>query len=162
MYHSFISGVADGADTAVVRPVDWNADHVDKNIKYVQLTVFAPDADCTTGDGKAFLYIPPIVNGYYLSSVFGAHAVAGTSDGPFEAQLWNMADSLDMLVQPISIELGELYTSDATTSLTISSDADSLATGDIIRVDIDTLTLGVAPKGFILSLGFTPNAATTD
>ena len=141
--------------------MDWNADHVDKDIKYVQLTVFAPDADCTTGDGKAYLYCPNTVDGYYLSSVWGAVGTAGTSDGPLEAQLWNVSDSLDILIQPISIELGELYTSDATTQLSINTDADTIAAGDIIRVDIDTLTAGVVAKGFILSLGFTPLAATT-
>lgn len=160
-FHSYISGIADGADSTVVRPTDWNAAHVDKTVKYVELVVDPAPVDCTTGDGRFFFHVPPILDLHYLTYVFAMHGTAGQTAGPFEGQLWNMADSVDMLVQPISIDAGELYSSDATTVATISSDADTLIAGDIIRVDVDVLPT-TAPKGYTITLGFTPNEATTD
>ncbi len=46
--HSFVSGVADGADATLVRPLDWNADHV---LPYdtIGITVDGGGSVCTTG-----------------------------------------------------------------------------------------------------------------
>lgn len=40
--HAFVSAVADGADTTLVRPGDWNADHVTPSILLAQGTITDP------------------------------------------------------------------------------------------------------------------------
>jgi hypothetical protein len=43
--HAFVSGIADGADTTLVRPVDWNATHIG-------LTIVRKTADETVNNSK--------------------------------------------------------------------------------------------------------------
>jgi hypothetical protein len=124
----------------------------------VELEVFAPATNVATGDGAAYVYLPAKVNGWDLSAVFIGHITAGTGTGTTTVQIRNHTDSQDMLSTRVTIDPTE------TTSLTaaaavVDATHDDVATGDLIRIDVDAIPNGTAPKGLYVVMTFIPPAS---
>jgi O-glycosyl hydrolase len=104
-----------------------------------------------TGDGKMHVTIPAELNGMNLVAV-GAHVYTVSSSGTPEVQIHNLTDSADMLTTTLTIDASENDSKDATTSAVIDTDHDDVATGDVLRIDVDTA--GTGTKGLEVRMSF--------
>lgn len=118
---------------------------------FVTLRAYEPGTSLATGNGKDYWTVPPELNGWDLVSVFGAVYTASSSGTP-EFQIHNLTDTQDMLSTSLTIDANELNSSTAATPAEINTSYDDVATGDIIRLDVDTA--GTGTTGGDVILGF--------
>ena len=119
----------------------------------VQVLVSDPNGSAlTTGDGKAWFMIPAKLNGWNLTA---AHAGVTTvsSSGLPTIQIHNATDGQDMLSTRITIDVSEFTSYTALNAPVINTSFDDVATGDRIRIDVDTA--GTGTKGLLVALTFT-------
>ena len=121
-------------------------------IRYVEIPVFAPTTDVATGDGKAYFHIPPGLNGMNLVYAHGFVVTAGTTNST-TIQIYNLTQTADMFTALIEIETGETGSNTSDPGVTIDTNNDDVATNDVIRIDVDTISTTPA-KGLVISLGF--------
>lgn len=121
-------------------------------IRYMQVVAFDYTTDCATGDGKAYLVIPPALNGMNLVSVHGRAITAGTT-GTMDVQIRNVTDTQDMLSTKLTWDSTEAGTDSAATPAVINASYDDVATNDLLAVDVDAVQT-TAAKGMIITLGF--------
>ena len=99
-------------------------------------------------NGVGYIVIPAECNGMNLISARADVITAGTTNAS-TFDIYNVTDSHSMLSSAISIASG------ATSGTgTVDTAHDDVATGDIIRIDCDSIASGTAPKGLIISLAF--------
>ncbi len=98
-------------------------------------------------DGVGYIVIPPECNGMNLISARADVITAGkTNASTFD--IYNVTDSTSMLSSAISIASGA-----KSGTGTVDTAHDDVATGDVIRIDCDTLST-TKPKGLIVTLAF--------
>lgn len=121
---------------------------------YIPVEVFAPTTNTATGDGKAYVAIPANLNGARLTAVQGNVVTAGTT-GTTDIQLARVRSGTpaDILTTKLTIDSGETG-SDTATAYAISTTNNEMATGDVIRVDVDAVA-GTPAIGLNLTLEFT-------
>jgi hypothetical protein len=118
----------------------------------ITLLVTDPNgAVIATGDGAAYYRIPSILNGRNLVGVAAA-LTAASSSGAVNVQIRNATQAADMLSTALTIDASETDSSSAATPAVIDGVNDDVATGDMIRVDIDGA--GTNAKGLIVELRF--------
>ena len=120
----------------------------------VQLMVFDDSQDVATGNGAGDLFfrVPSTMNGMNLVAVAACVQTAGTT-GTTDIQIHNVTDTADMLSTVITIDSGETDSATAATAAVIDGTADDVATGDILRIDVDAVST-TAPKGLLVELQF--------
>lgn len=121
-------------------------------VEVVQILVTDPAGSAiTTGDGKAYFMIPSKLTGWNL---IRAHAAVTTvsSSGTPTIQVHNVTQAADMLSTRITIDANENTSHTAATAPVIDTGNDDVATGDLIRVDVDVA--GTGAKGLIVTLSF--------
>jgi hypothetical protein len=118
----------------------------------MQVALFAPGTDAATGDGKAYIHIPPKLNGWNLVYVHALNVTAGTT-GTQDIQIANVTDVVDMLSTKITIDSTEKGSDTAATAPVIDTTKDDVATNDILRIDVDAVQT-TKGKGTIVTLGF--------
>ena len=131
-------------------------------LKQIQVAVVAPGTDIAEGDGKAYVAIPPSLNGMDLVDVQTEVVTAG--DGStIDVDLQRVrksgsgwASAVDMLSTNCTIEDGEVSSSTHSgTEFAINASNDDVATSDLIRIDVDgnggDTTVA---KGLIVTMGF--------
>ena len=121
-------------------------------IRYVQCIVFDFTTDVATGDGKFYFHIPAGLNGMNLVEAHGAVVTAGTTNST-TVQIYNLTQTADMLTALIEIESAETGSDTSAPGVTIDTANDDVATNDILRIDVDTISDTTA-KGLIITLGF--------
>jgi hypothetical protein len=121
-------------------------------IRYLSVVAFDYATDCATGDGKAYVVIPPAFNGMNLVSVHGRAITAGTT-GTMDVQIRNVTQAADMLTTKLTWDSTEAGTDTAATPAVIDGNNDDVATNDLIAIDVDAVQT-TAAKGMILTLGF--------
>jgi hypothetical protein len=105
--------------------------------RLIVLFPFAPTADVATGDGKAYFRVPTMLNGGVITAVHAMVNTAGTTgDTTIQIARVRSGTPADVLSTPMAINSGETG-SDTGTAGTINTSNDDLATGDILRVDVD-------------------------
>lgn len=120
--------------------------------RIAEILVTDPNGDAiTTGDGKAYLFIPAALNGYELVSASACVTTASSSGLPSVA-VYNVTDSQDILSVNITIDSGEKTSYTAETASSVNSSYKTVATGDEIRIDIDGA--GTGAKGLTVILVF--------
>jgi len=103
--------------------------------------------ELAVADGVGYIEIPPECNGMNLISARARVGTAGTTNAS-TFDVYNVTDSHSMLSSAISID------SAATSGTgTVDTSYDDVATGDVIRIDCDTLST-TKPHGLIISLAF--------
>lgn len=135
--------VNDGADTITIT-----------NTRPRVATIYVTDPNgsaLTTGDGKAYFRVPAALNGCNLTGVAGAVTTSSSSGIP-TVQVANVTDAVDMLSTKLTIDQGETDSSTAAAAAVIDTAHDDVATGDMLRIDIDVA--GTGAKGLIVQLTF--------
>ena len=98
-------------------------------------------------DGVGYIEIPAECNGMNLISARARVGTAGTTNAS-TFDIYNVTDSTSMLSSAISIASGA-----KSGTGTVDTAHDDVATGDLIRIDVDTLST-TKPKGLIVTLAF--------
>jgi hypothetical protein len=127
--------------------------------KVASVYVIEAGTAVTTGDGKAYLRINSDLNGMDLVSASIA-VITTSSSGLPTVQLARGRQSsatsahsfVDMLSTKVTIDATEYDSKDATTPAVIDTANDDVATGDLIRIDVDVAGTGTA--GLILTMAF--------
>lgn len=117
----------------------------------VTLEVVAPATALTTGDGKAYWVVPEEMDGMNLVRAH-AHVFTASSSGTPTVQVHNLTQTADMLSTEITIDENELDSKDATTPPVIDAANDDVATGDVLRIDVDVA--GTSTAGLHVRLEF--------
>jgi hypothetical protein len=121
--------------------------------RMMQVVVTDPNgADLATGDGQAYVTIPAELNGANLVAAHASLTTAGS--GTTTVQVRNVTQNADMLSTPITVDAGETSSYTAATQPVIDGGNDDVATGNIVRVDVDTA--GAGAKGLTVLLTFRP------
>lgn len=116
--------------------------------KVVSIQVFDGATDVATGDGKAYITIPAALNGMNLVRAQATVVTAGTTNAT-TVMVHNKTDAADMLSGAISIaSAGTVGTVG-----TVNTSADDVATNDVLRIDVDSVST-TAPKGLMVVLEF--------
>ena len=121
-------------------------------VKSVGLPVFASGVDVATGDGAFYFEVPAALDGMDLVSARARVLTAGTT-GTTDIQIHNVTDAVDMLSTKMTIDSGETTTATAATPAVIDTSNDDVATGDLIRIDIDAVST-TEPQGLLVTLEF--------
>lgn len=124
----------------------------------VEMMPFGAAENVAIGDGAGGIFwrAPAAANGYTLDAVAAAHVTAGTGAGSdtTDIQIHNVTQAADMLSTKLTIDEDETDSLSAATAAIIDTAEDDLATGDLLRIDIDAVVSGTAPKGLIVSMTF--------
>jgi hypothetical protein len=123
-------------------------------IKTHTITLLVSDpngAAISTGDGKAYWPVPSQLNGCDLVAVAAGLTTVSSSGLP-TVQIANVTQAADMLTTKLSIDANELHSKDATTAAVIDTANDDVATGDLLRIDVDVA--GTGAKGLMVELQF--------
>ena len=116
--------------------------------KSLSVQLFDGTTDVTTGDGKAYITIPESLNGMNLVRAQATVVTAGTTNAT-TVMIHNKTDAADMLSGAISIaSAGTVGTVG-----TVNGSADDVATNDVLRIDVDSVST-TAPKGLMVVLEF--------
>ena len=108
--------------------------------------------NCATGDGKAYIHIPPDLNGLDLVYCHAEVVTAGTT-GTMDIQIRNVTQSVDMLSTKLTIDSGETGSDTAETAYAINASNDLVSTNDVIALDFDAIHSTPA-QGCLVTLGF--------
>lgn len=120
--------------------------------KSVQVVAFDYTTALAIGDGAAYFRVPSALNGMNLVAVAARVITAGTT-GTTDIQIANVTQAADMLTTKITIDSTETDSSTAATPAVIDTNNDDVATGDLIRIDVDAVST-TKPKGLIVTLEF--------
>jgi hypothetical protein len=104
-----------------------------------------------TGDGQRYVAVDDDLNGKNLIDA-DACLTTPSSSAAVQVQIHNVTQAADMLTTKISIDANESCSYTAATPPVIDTGNDDVATGDILRVDIDAS--GTGAKGLIVMLTF--------
>lgn len=116
--------------------------------KSVSIQVFDGATDVATGDGKAYITIPEALNGMNLIRAQATVVTAGTTNAT-TVMVHNKTDAADMLSGVISIASGGTVG----TVGTINGSTDDVATNDVLRIDVDSVST-TPPQGLQVVLEF--------
>lgn len=133
----------------VITPDDLAASYAGTVI--VVLQVFPAATNVATGDGKLYYHVPAALDGMDIVSVHALNSVAGVT-GQCDVQIANITGSGDVLSTVLSIDTGEVGSDTGATPGVIDATEDDLATNDILRIDVDAIHSGTAPKGLTVTL----------
>ncbi len=118
----------------------------------VQMVVFDFTANVAAGAGKFYIHIDSKLNHMNLVRTHAEVIIAGIG-GATEIQIANVTDSVDILSTKLTIDSGETGSDTADAAAVINTANDDVATNDVLRVDVDTVST-TPPKGLIVTLSF--------
>lgn len=117
--------------------------------KSVGIQVTDGSGAIATGDGQGYFRIPSSLNGMDLVGVAVSLTAPSTSGTPTvmiargrQAAAGTAHAFVDMLSTAVTIDANEYDSKDATTAAVINTSNDDVATGDLIRVDVDGVGSG--------------------
>ena len=116
--------------------------------RVIGIIVIDSTTDLSVADGKAYVPVPVALNGMNLIRAQAIVNTAGTTNAT-TMDIYNVTDSVDMLSGAISIASTETVG----TVGTIDTSNDDVATNDVLRVDVTSMST-TAPKGLLIILEF--------
>jgi hypothetical protein len=118
----------------------------------ITLLVSDPNGSAlTVGDGKAYWRVPSALNGMNLVSVAAALTTVSSVGIP-TVQIANVTDAVDMLSTKLTVDATETDSSTAAAAAVIDATKDDVATGDMLRIDVDVA--GTGAKGLMVEMQF--------
>jgi hypothetical protein len=146
------------SDATAQIQADWNQTNIsaldyikNKPPRVYVIKVISDTTVLTTGDGKMKFPIPLELNGMKLVKAEAAITTVSSS-GITTIAVYNYTDSVDMLSTLITIDVGEFTSYTALVPPVIDPTHDTVATGDILGIDVDISGTGV--KGLTIILTF--------
>ena len=123
--------------------------------RVVQLVVVDFTADVAVATtGKFWFVVPSTLHGMELVEVSMNVITAGVT-GNTDVMIYNLTDTADMLSAAMRIENGETSTSSSLQPGSINTNTTKdVVLNDVLRIDIDTIQTGTAPKGLIVTMIF--------
>jgi hypothetical protein len=106
----------------------------------------------SVADGLAYFVVPPEMDGMNLTRAEAALVGVVSSSGTPTVQIANVTDAVDMLSTKITIDATERTSYTAAVPSVVNTATDDVATGDILRVDVDVA--GTGAKGLVVILTF--------
>lgn len=116
------------------------------------LELFLPTIEWTAGNGLTYIPVPLMLNGKNLQYIYVDGIVVASTSGTPTVQVHNLTDGVDMLSTVLTVDANETTSRTAATPPVIDTAHDDVATGDILRIDIDVA--GTGTKGGYLTLEF--------
>ena len=118
-----------------------------------QMLVTDPNGSAiTTGDGQAFLTVPAAWNGKTIQSIHAGLTTASSSGTPtVQVARIRGGTPVDVLSTAVTVDATELTSYTAVTPPVVDTANDDLATGDLLRVDVDVA--GTGAKGLMVLIG---------
>lgn len=127
--------------------------------KEITIEAIAAATAVTTGDGKLYFRIPSNLNGMNLVAVEASVFAKSTSGTPTvqiargrQSSATSAHSFVDMLSTLITIDANDYDSKDATTAAVINTSNDDVATGDLIRIDVDVA--GTGTTGLFINCQF--------
>ena len=122
--------------------------------RVIELVVSDPNAasPLAVGDGQSYFVVPPEMDGMNLTRAEAALVGVVSSSGTPTIQIANATDATDMLSTRITIDATERTSYTAAAPSVVNTATDDVATGDILRVDVDVA--GTGSKGLMVILTF--------
>lgn len=114
-----------------------------RRIRTVTFPVIDPATALTTGDGKYYWVVPEELDGANIILAH-AHVFTASSSGLPSIMLHNETLAQDVLSTAITLDVSETDSKDAVTQPVINTTYDHVATGDVLRWDIDAIGTGTA------------------
>jgi hypothetical protein len=122
--------------------VSWES--VEKDTKAILVQVLDGATALTTGDGKAYIPVPPELSGYDIFWA-GAQVITTSSSGTPTVQIARGRQAAstdnftyaDVLSTRVTIDAGEYDSKDAAAPPVVNTSNDDLLTGDVLRIDVD-------------------------
>ena len=152
-----VSGVSDAASnagsmaTVALSKASDASSAVVKLQRTVILKIYNEASAISEGSGVMYFTVPPILNGMNLISCGGHLYTAATSD-VVEVQINNVTSGVDMLSSKLTWDATEKDTATANSAAVIDTGNDGVATGEELRIDIDSAASGA--KGMEIRLTF--------
>ncbi len=121
----------------------------------VVLIVQLPDDDLTTGDDQYRFVVPEALDGFNVTDVHSAVAGAASTSGLPAVQVARLRGgvAVDVLSTLSTIDEDEFTSYTAVSQAVVNASNDDLATGDILRVDVDAAGTGAQGLQVIVSVG---------
>ncbi len=117
-------------------------------VRGFNVNAIAATVDVTVADGHAYVGpLPACVNGMNLINPAADTITAGVTNAT-TIQVHNVTDAVDMLSANISIASTTTHGTG-----TVDTGHDDVATGDMLRIDVDAIST-TAPKGLFVTLEF--------
>jgi len=117
--------------------------------RFVQFPSFDKTTDVTVGNGRDIFVTPKKYNGDELTIANAVITGSAGVTGDTTINIYNVTKAQYMLSTAITIVSGA-----TTGSGVVDTAADDIDTGDILRVDVLTVSSGTAPKGLNVNLEF--------
>lgn len=124
--------------------------HSDFGKRVVQVKVIDDATALTTGNNKITYMIPAEYNGYNLVTVEGFNSTVSSS-GVVNIQIANSTDNVNMLSTALTIDASEYTSYTAAIPSVIDTTHDDVATGDLIRIDVNLAGTGAKGTGVVMS-----------
>lgn len=131
--------------------IDINESSLQSSIRSIIVKCIQDSTDLEITEGIASVVIPSSLNLMNLDSA-NAHVFTASSSGSSTIQLYNVTKSVDMLSNLITIDQGEYDSKDSASSSVVNSSNKQVNTGDVIRIDVDSVGTGI--KGLEVRLEF--------
>ena len=129
----------------------WHGSYAGTAAISLQLTALPTDP-MSLGDGQAAFLCPAAVNGMNLVSVLMVVATAGTTGvTTVQVRRRRAGANADMLSTRVTIDSGGTTSATAATAAVINVANDDLATGDLLYLDVDTVST-TPPQGGVVAL----------
>lgn len=142
------ANITAGTDNTLIVTPDGLAGSTIFGRKAVSIQCFEGATNVSTGNGKAYLTIPESLNGMNLVRAQATVVTAGTTNAT-TVMIHNKTDANDMLSGAISIaSAGTVGTVG-----TINTSFDDVATNDVLRIDVDSVST-TPPQGLMVVLEF--------
>ncbi len=142
-----VAQVNNGTETStVINPDVFAGSNFGKRI--IELKIDSDTTAMTTGTNKFIFCIPSDLNGMNLVD---ADCFVTTNTGSAaQVGIYNVTDGTDMLTTNMFIDPNENTSYTAATQSVINTGGDDVATGDLLRVDVNTVMTGGKGLGIIL------------
>lgn len=119
---------------------------------YFVIPVFAFGTAVTTGDGKAYWPVPMNCNAQNLVAIAVVLGEAPSTLNKPTVMLHNLTDAVDMLTVAVTVDTTEQTSLTADVAAEIDAAHDDVASGEMLRIDVDVA--GTGTKGLWVILGF--------
>jgi len=152
--------VTTGTSATLAVTPDGLAGSVRFGTRYIQCVVFDSGTDIAEGNGKFFFHVPAGLDTMDLVEAHARVATVGSGstvdiDFFLNHSTTNASTGNDMLDAHLTIDDGELDSSNAATAVTFEGSYKQVNTNDMIRIDVDgNGGDSTIAKGLIVTMGF--------